>query len=58
MRSALLECRNVSFGYTGRAVLDGITVTIREGDFVGVIGPNGAGKSTLVKVSERTLKPI
>jgi iron complex transport system ATP-binding protein len=57
MRSALLECRNVSFGYTGRAVLDGITMTIGTGDFVGVIGPNGAGKSTLVKVLSGLLCP-
>jgi iron complex transport system ATP-binding protein len=57
MSSAPLECRNVSFGYTGRPVLDGITITIREGDFVGVIGPNGAGKSTLVKVLSGLLSP-
>ena len=57
MRSILLECRNVSFGYTGRAVLDGISVTIGAGDFVGVIGPNGAGKSTLTKVMSGLLCP-
>ncbi len=57
MRSALLECRNVSFEYAGRAVLEGITVTINEGDFVGVIGPNGAGKSTLVKILSGLFSP-
>ncbi len=30
--------------------LDQITLTIREGERVGIIGPNGAGKSTLLKV--------
>lgn len=57
MGSPLLECRNISFGYTARPVLDRISLTIGAGDFVGVIGPNGAGKSTLVKVLSGLLRP-
>jgi zinc/manganese transport system ATP-binding protein len=30
-------------------VWSGLSLTVREGDFVGVLGPNGAGKSTLVR---------
>lgn len=58
MKSALLECRNLSFGYTGRTVLDGISIAIGEADFVGVIGPNGAGKSTLIKLLSGLLSPF
>lgn len=31
-------------------VLDGINLTIRQGEFVGIMGPNGAGKSTILKL--------
>jgi iron complex transport system ATP-binding protein len=48
-RQAIVECQNVHFGYADRPVLDGVSLTIHEGDFIGVIGPNGAGKSTLIK---------
>ncbi|WKZ81688.1 MAG: ABC transporter ATP-binding protein [Acidimicrobiia bacterium] len=37
--------------------LDGVTLTVRPGEIVGVIGPNGAGKSTLMKVIARVLPP-
>jgi iron complex transport system ATP-binding protein len=57
MTNALLECRNLSFRYPGRTVLDRISLTIRENDFVGVIGPNGAGKSTLIKVLSGLIRP-
>lgn len=37
--------------------LDGIDLTMRHGESVGVVGRNGAGKSTLLKVISRVLKP-
>ena len=52
-----MECREVSFDYGARTVLHGISLTIGEGDFVGVIGSNGAGKSTLIKVLSGVLRP-
>jgi zinc/manganese transport system ATP-binding protein len=33
----------------GRAVLSGISLTIPNGQFIGVLGPNGAGKTTLMR---------
>ncbi len=33
----------------GRTVLDDVTLTIAQGEFVGVLGPNGAGKTTLLR---------
>ena len=48
----IIELRDVSFSYGegSRAALDHVSLSISEGDFVGVIGPSGAGKSTLAAV--------
>jgi len=39
------------------AAVDGITLSIEEGEFVGYIGPNGAGKSTTIKMLTGILVP-
>ncbi len=45
-----LEIKNLSFTYPGRPVpsLQGINLTIEEGEFVLICGPTGCGKSTLL----------
>jgi iron complex transport system ATP-binding protein len=40
-----------------RVVLDGATVEVAEGEFVGIVGPNGCGKTTLLRALHRVLKP-
>ncbi|MDH2859866.1 cell division ATP-binding protein FtsE [Bacillus cytotoxicus] len=37
--------------------ISGITVTIKQGEFVYVVGPSGAGKSTFIKMMYREEKP-
>ncbi len=37
--------------------LDGIALSARDGDRIGILGPNGAGKTTLLKVAAGILKP-
>jgi branched-chain amino acid transport system ATP-binding protein len=46
----MLEVRDVSVRFGGRAALDRISASFAPGRITGVIGPNGAGKSTLFNV--------
>ncbi len=57
--SVILEANNLSFSYPGNhfSVLQGIDLTIREGEFVAILGQNGSGKSTLAKQFNGLLKP-
>ncbi len=53
----IIEVEDISFSYGQEKVLDGITLAIHQGDYVGMIGPNGAGKTTLLKIMLGLLAP-
>ena len=48
-KETLLQLHNVSVRYGGVKALDGIDISIDEGEIVALMGPNGAGKSTTLK---------
>jgi iron complex transport system ATP-binding protein len=53
----VIELRDVSVEYRGRAALTGIDLTVAAGERVALIGPNGAGKSTLLRVVTGLVPP-
>ena len=57
MSTAVIELDQVFFRYEEIPVLDNITLSIEQGEFLGIVGPNGSGKSTLLKLILGLLAP-
>ena len=54
---ALLETRNLTKRFDGLAAVNGVDLTVGEGEIVGLIGPNGAGKTTCFNLLSGFLRP-
>ena len=52
-----LSAENVTLGYGGAPVIEGLSLQIRPGDVTSVVGANGCGKSTLLRGLGRLLRP-
>ncbi len=52
-----LRLEDVSKCYSGRPVLDGVTLEVNPGEILGVVGPNGAGKTTLIRIVTGLVRP-
>ncbi len=50
MSSPVLSARNLSKAYGARPLFAGLSLTINEGECVGLLGANGTGKSSLLRV--------
>jgi len=48
--AALITVRGLTQTFGPRTLFDGLSLTVSEGDRIGIIGPNGAGKSTLLRI--------
>jgi len=54
---SVIETEHVKFNYGDAWVLNDISFTTCEGEFLGIIGPNGSGKTTLLKIIDGLLMP-
>lgn len=57
-QETLVRFDNVSIGYDGKPFLDGINISIKENQFLGVLGANGGGKTTFIKTVMGLIPPI
>ncbi len=55
---AIIEIKDLDFGYNGKVVLEDVNLTVRQKDFTAIIGPNGGGKTTLLKLVLGLLTPV
>jgi ABC-2 type transport system ATP-binding protein len=55
--SAALEITELTVHYGKRVAVDGLSLTLRDGEIVAMLGPNGAGKSTALLATAGALLP-
>ena len=59
--TGFVELRDIRLTYgggdTGTLALDGLTMSVKKGEFAAVVGPSGCGKSTLMKLATGLMRP-
>jgi len=54
---SVLQVQGVSVQFQGLKALDGVDLSLSEGEVLGLLGPNGAGKTTLINVMTGYVRP-
>jgi ABC-2 type transport system ATP-binding protein len=54
---AAVQFNQVSKNFAALQALDGIDLSIQQGEFFALLGPNGAGKSTMINILSGLLRP-
>src|SRR5687768_6611409 len=54
---SMIEAQNLSRRYGDFTAVDGISLSVGEGEIVGILGPNGAGKTTTIRMITGFLPP-
>jgi nitrate/nitrite transport system ATP-binding protein len=55
--ATILELKGVTKSYPGTPVLNGIDLTVEEGEFIAILGFSGSGKTTLISLIAGLSKP-
>ena len=56
-QNGIIELQDVKVSYDRSPVLNEVSLSVDEGDFIAITGPNGGGKTTLLRVVLKLLKP-
>ena len=54
---SLLELKNLVKVYGGKAVVNGLSLSVQPGEIIGLLGPNGAGKTTAFYMAVGLIRP-
>lgn len=55
--SSILELDGAWFSYAGERLIEGLDLSVGQGDFVALLGANGSGKSTVLRLLGGMLRP-
>jgi lipopolysaccharide export system ATP-binding protein len=53
----ILRTENLYKKYKSRIVVNGVSISVKEGEIVGLLGPNGAGKTTIFYMTVGLIQP-
>ena len=54
---SVIDVHDLVKRYDGKTVVDGVSLSVEEGEIFGILGPNGAGKTTTVEIIEGLRRP-
>lgn len=56
--SSVIEFRDATVLYQNQIAMESISLSVDEGEFLGIIGPNGSGKTTLLRAVLGLVQPV